>query len=124
MAKIITVNTITDERGSLGVIEKELPFTLKRVFYIYDVKGESKRGGHGHFKTQMCLICLNGSCLVNVSNQLEGSSQFQLDSPSKMLFLNPSDWHEMENFSPGSVLLVLASEGYDSEDYFFERPIV
>ena len=120
MANIISIPTFSDERGALGVIESELPFAIKRIFYIYDVKG--KRGGHGHFKTKMGLICLNGSCEVDVSNEKHGNSQFFLSDASKCLILDPSDWHEMNQFSPGSVLLVLASEKFLQEDYFHERP--
>jgi len=121
MANLIDIPTITDERGSLSVLEKEIPFTIKRIFYIYDVS--SNRGGHGHKKTQMCLVCVKGSCIVNISNAQSGESSFTLDSPNLGLYLDPSDWHEMINFSQDAVLIVLASEGYDKDDYFYERPI-
>lgn len=69
----------------------------------------------------MVLVCLNGSCEVNVVNSKEES--FFLTNPSQGLFLEPEDWHTMDKFSEGAVLLALASEEYDKGDYFFERPL-
>lgn len=117
MAQIITLPTIKDERGSLTVIEKILPFSIKRVFYIYDVN--SPRGGHAHKKCLMALIALKGVCQVFVDNG-EKEEQFILSSPSECLLLDPQDWHTME-FKEGAILLVLASEYYDKEDYVFVR---
>ncbi|WP_310438748.1 FdtA/QdtA family cupin domain-containing protein [Sulfuricurvum sp.] len=118
MANIIPIPIIADERGSLGVIEKLLPFEIKRVFYIYGV--ESKRGGHAHKKTQQALISLNGKCIIYVNNGKDRQF-FDLTDPSKCLLLNPEDWHTME-FEKNTVLLVLSSEYYDSTDYIHEEP--
>lgn len=120
MSYILNLPTFKDERGSLTVIEKILPFEVKRVFYIYDVKG--KRGGHRHKKTIQALVCLNGSCEIYINNGKK-EEIVTLNSPSKCLILEPEDWHTMENFSQGSVLLVLASEFYDKNDYMYEEYI-
>jgi len=118
VAHTIELQTISDDRGSLTVIEKVLPFDIKRVYYIYNVVGE--RGGHKHKKTIQALIALNGACQVHVVNGTSKES-FHLDSPDKCLIVNPDDWHTMDNFSKGTILLVLASECYDEEYYIEER---
>ena len=119
MAKLINLKTFTDERGSLTVIEKIIPFSIKRIFYIYNVDN-SRRGGHRHHKTRHAAICLKGSCVVWNSDGTS-ISQYQLNSPDKCLILEPWDWHEMYDFSGDAILMVLASEFFDPEDYIFER---
>ena len=119
MPNIIKLNTHTDHRGSLTVIEKILPFDVKRVYYIYDVDN-SERGHHAHKKTIQALIILNGSCDVFVGKTQE-SIKYKIDSPSKCLLLDPEDFHWMSNFSENAVLLVLASEEFDKEDYIYEN---
>ena len=114
MAYIITLPTFCDERGSLTVVEKLLPFDIKRFYYIYDVS--SKRGGHRHKKTIQALISLGGSCEIYVHDGVK-EEIFLLDSPSQCLILDPKDWHTMDNFSKGSILLVFSSEFYDKNDY-------
>lgn len=118
MACIIKLPSFHDERGSLTVIEKILPYDVKRVYYIYNIT--NKRGGHRHIKTSQALISLNGSCEVFVD---DGSIQetFLLDNPSKCLIVEPKDWHTMDKFAEGTVLLVLSSEYYDEDDYIVER---
>ena len=117
MPELIEIKTFKDERGSLGAIGEELPFSVKRVFYIYDVK--AKRGGHRHVKSIQALICLNGSCKVYVQNNEEDFT-FSLEDNKTCLILDHRDWHTMDDFSPGSVLLVLASEPYTAADYIYE----
>ena len=118
MAKYINIPTFVDSRGSLSVVEKILPFEIKRVYYIYDVN-DSERGFHAHKKTIQALIMINGSCDVFVGNNQE-SIKYRIDSPSKCLLLNPEDFHWMSNFSANSILLVLASEEYNINDYIYE----
>lgn len=118
MAHIIDLKTFTDSRGNLTVIEKVIPFEIKRIFYIYGVDS-SKRGGHRHHKTIQAAICLNGSCTI-YNNNGKKEDVFQLDMPGKCLILNPEDWHTMYNFSPDAILMVLASEYFDEKDYIFE----
>jgi dTDP-4-dehydrorhamnose 3,5-epimerase-like enzyme len=118
MPKHLYFSTFSDDRGSLSVIEKIIPFPIKRIFYIYDVKN-SVRGGHRHHKTIQAAICISGACKIFSSNGTK-ESVYVLDSPNKCLVLEPEDWHTMYDFSEGSILLVLASEEFDPEDYIYE----
>jgi hypothetical protein len=117
LAELINLKSVSDSRGALTVIDSVLPFEIKRVFYLYSVKGT--RGEHRHKKTWQALISVVGKCSVFVDN---GSKKelFVLDSPEKCLILAPQDWHRMEKFSKGAVLLCLASTNYDKEDYVSE----
>ena len=114
MAYIIDLPVFGDKRRTLTVVEKLLPFEIKRFYYIYNVT--SKRGGHRHKKTIQALISLGGSCDIYTNNGKK-EQIFFLDTPNKCLILDPNDWHTMDNFSEGSILLVLSSEFYDKEDY-------
>ena len=117
---MINLNTFTDRRGNLTVVEDhEIPFPIKRFFYIYDVD-ESSRGGHRHKKTYQALICLKGSCRVNVNNGAFITS-YLLNKPKNCLLLEPKDWHILTDFEQGSILLVCASEHFDKQDYIFEE---
>ncbi len=119
MAKMIDLKTFTDARGNLTVIEKVLPFDIRRIFYIYGVDN-SVRGGHRHHKTYQAAICIQGRCIV--SND-DGSHReiFELNKPSKCLLLEPKDWHQMHDFTPDAILMVLASELFDPNDYIYEK---
>lgn len=119
MTKIIELKSFSDNRGSLTVIEKILPFSIKRVYYIYNLN-QFKRGFHKHKKTQQALICISGSCSIFIDNK-STVKEFILDFPNKCLILEPSDFHWMDNFSKNCVLLVLASEEYDENDYIYEN---
>ena len=118
MAHVITLPTFGDERGKLTVVEKLLPFEIKRLYYIYEAT--AKRGGHRHHKSIQALICLNGGCEIYVNNNTK-EEIILLDSPEKCLILEPTDWHTMDKFTCGSVLLVLSSEYYDANDYIDEK---
>lgn len=117
MAKLISIKTIRDPRGSLSVIERETGFPIRRVFYIFDVK--LPRGGHGHKRTRTALIALNGTVTVSGQTPSEDFS-YDLTSPDQCVLLEVEDWHEMR-FTPGAILLVLASEEYSPDDYFYEK---
>lgn len=118
MAKILDLKTFTDKRGNLTVIEKVIPFDIKRIFYIYGVD-DSKRGGHRHKKTRQAAICIKGSCTI-YNNNSKKEEEFILDQPNKCLILEPEDWHTMSNFSNDAILMVLASEFFEESDYIFE----
>lgn len=118
MAYIIELKTHFEARGNLTVIENEIPFAVKRLFYIYDVD-DSVRGGHRHKTTIQAAICIHGSCIVSNNNGKE-KEDFLLDHPRKCLILNPEDWHTMHRFTPDAVLLVLASTPFDASDYIYE----
>ncbi len=117
MAQTIDLKTFTDKRGNLTVIEKIIPFDIKRIFYIYGVD-ESIRGRHRHHKTIQAAICLTGSCSIYTNNG-ENEEVFDLTKPSQCLILEPKDWHKMYNFTKDAILMILASEFYDEKDYIF-----
>ncbi|TCW60527.1 FdtA/QdtA family cupin domain-containing protein [Treponema sp. J25] len=118
MAYLLDLPTFTDPRGSLTVLDNIIPFEIKRVYYIYNAS--AKRGGHRHKKNIQCLIALQGSCEIFVNNGRE-KKVFVLDNPSKGLILETVDWHTMDNFKNNCILLVLASEHYDKNDYIDEE---
>lgn len=118
MADLMSLKTFTDKRGNLTVIEKTIPFDIKRIFYIYGVD-KSERGGHRHKKTIQAAICLKGSCRIFNDNSMM-QEEFLLDSPDKCLLLMPEDWHKMYDFTPDAILMVLASEHFDENDYIFQ----
>jgi len=118
MAHIINLKTFSEQRGNLTVIEKEIPFEIKRIFYIYGVD-DSVRGGHRHHTTVQAAICIHGSCIVS-NNDGEKQEDFLLDHPGKCLILETKDWHTMHHFTPDAVLLVLASTTFDAADYIYE----
>lgn len=107
-----------DERGMLVAIEqkKDIPFEIKRVYYIYDTLPGVRRGCHAHKSLEQMLICAHGSCRVLLDDGKEKET-ITLDDPSQGLYITHNIWREMYDFSPGAVLLVLASEHYCEEDY-------
>ena len=117
-AELLTFTGHGDDRGQLVVAEagKNIPFDLKRIFYIYGTAEDTRRGQHAHRVEQQVLICVAGSCKVEVD---DGSQKecFLLDKPETALYLASDLWREMYDFAPGTVLLVLSSTPYDSTDY-------
>src|ERR1041385_890142 len=111
MAYSISLKTFTDKRGNLTVIERAIPFDIKRIFYIYGVD-DSIRGGHRHHKTVQAAVCIRGKCVV-FNDDGQNTEEFVLDTPAKCLILEPKDWHQMYGFSEDAILMVLASEFYD-----------
>ncbi len=118
MPKLIHIKSFHESRGSLTVLEKNIPFDIKRVFYIYNVD-DSVRGKHRRHKTIRAAICIHGSCKI-ANDDGTNLEEFTLDHPEKCLFLYPEDYHSMHSFSKDAVLLVLASEYYDPNDYIYE----
>jgi dTDP-4-dehydrorhamnose 3,5-epimerase-like enzyme len=119
MANLIDFKTFTDSRGNLTVIEDVLPFEIKRIFYIYGVD-RSERGGHRHHKTIQAAVCIKGECKIT-SNDGKEIHIFHLNMPSKCILLEPKDWHKMYDFSDDAILMVMASEKFDPDDYIFEN---
>lgn len=107
-----------DERGQLVALEeyKEVPFKIKRVYYMYDVNPRIVRGRHAHKNLQQILICIHGSCKILLDNGKE-KKVVSLEKPYEGLYVANYMWHEMFEFSEGAVLMVLASELYDGNDY-------
>lgn len=110
--------THTNDTGSLSFLEAErhIPFPIRRVYYIFDVQGDSHRGFHAHRDLQQVLICIHGSCQILMDNGTE-KQVVRLDKPNEGLLIENNIWREMYDFSPGAVLLVLASRYYDEADY-------
>lgn len=107
-----------DERGQLVAIEefKDIPFVVKRIYYIYDTQNGVRRGFHAHKKLEQILICVHGSCKIHLDNGTE-TEEVLLDKPYEGLYISNNMWREMYDFSEGAVLLVLASELYTENDY-------
>lgn len=118
MAYLLHLKTHSDARGNLTVLEKLLPFDIKRIFYIYGVDN-SVRGGHRHHKTVQAAICVKGSCKISNHDGIK-KEFFLLSNPKQCLVIEPKDWHQMYDFTRDAVLLVLASELYDYNDYIFD----
>ena len=107
-----------DERGQLAVLEeyKDIPFSVKRIYYIYGTKDGVTRGYHAHKSLEQILICIHGSCKVRLDDGAE-QKVVLLDKPEEGLYVSNAMWREMFDFSPDAVLLVLASKLYDESDY-------
>jgi dTDP-4-dehydrorhamnose 3,5-epimerase-like enzyme len=118
--KIVELPKIADPRGSLTFIEgggRHVPFDIQRVYYLYDVPGGEVRGGHAHKALTQLIIAISGSFDVVLDDGTE-SKRFHLNRANHGLFVCPMMWRELDNFSSGSVCLVLASNLYDEEDYY------
>lgn len=116
--KLIELKAFGDERGSLIALEKNhnVPFDIKRVYYIYDTKRNVPRGSHAHRQLEQLLICVTGSCKIKLDNG-KSSEVVELNSPELALYIGKNIWREMFDFSQGCVLMVLASEYYNPEEY-------
>ncbi len=113
-----------DERGSLVAIEsnKNIPFEIKRVYYIFGTKPNIVRGKHAHKKLKQVAVCVSGSCKMLLDDGAKKET-ILLDKPNKGLTIREMVWHEMYDFSKDCVLMVLASEFYDEEDYIRDYKI-
>lgn len=116
--KILNFNTKSDDRGSLIALEnlKEIPFEIKRIYYIYDTRPEFPRGAHAHRELEQVLIMMEGSCEL-VLNDGKNIKNIILNRPDIGLFIGKNMWREMKNFSYGAKLLVLASDFYNEKEY-------
>jgi len=116
--KLFDFKVLGDERGSLIALEenKEIPFDIKRVFYIYNTQDGVPRGNHSHYKTKQFLVAVSGSCKVTLDNGKEKET-FILDRPNIGLFQDAMIWGVMHDFSSDCVLMVLANDFYRAEDY-------
>ena len=117
-SKIDKFKVLGDNRGQLVALEenKEIPFDIKRVFYIYGTQPNTPRGNHSHYKTKQFLIAVNGSCKVTLDDG-KTKETFDLNKPNLGLFQDALIWGTMHDFSSDCVLVVLASEHYDESDY-------
>jgi hypothetical protein len=119
--RLIDLPKIEDPRGNLTFIEggHHVPFAIQRVFYLYDVPGGADRGGHAMKQCHQFLVAMSGSFDVIVNDGVE-KQRIHLSRSYYGLHIPPMIWREMDNFSSGSVCLVLASERYSENDYFRE----
>lgn len=117
-ARLIELPTIRDERGALTFLDEwnQVPFEMKRIYYLYDIGTGSKRGGHAHLKMEQILIALSGSFLVRVHDGKKWE-EFSLSYPYVGLYIPSMNWREIINFSSGSVCLSIVSTEYSEEDY-------
>lgn len=115
---LLKFKDITDKYGHLTPIEEkiDIPFEIKRIYYITRVEEGVTRGFHSHRKLHQVLICLNGSVKIKVKNP-NGEEIIELNDPSVGLYIGTYIWREMFDFTEGSVLLVIASEYYYEDDY-------
>ena len=117
--KIIDLPKITEPRGNLTFIEsnRHVPFEIARVYYLYDVPGGAERGGHAHRVLQQFVVAMSGSFDVVLDDGRE-KARFPLNRSFYGLYIPRMIWRELDNFSSGSVCLVLASNLYDEDDYY------
>lgn len=115
---IIDVSKVHNEAGNITVIENgiNIPFDVKRVYYLYDIPGGEARGGHAHYELEQYLIAASGSFDV-ILDDGKNRKIVTLNRPNLALHIVPGLWRELDNFSSGSISLVLASHLYDDKDY-------
>ncbi|EML9905080.1 MULTISPECIES: FdtA/QdtA family cupin domain-containing protein [Morganella] len=118
LINLIEFKTLGDDRGSLISLEqnKNIPFEIKRIYYIFGTKENVSRGFHAHRNLQQVAVCLSGSCRFVLDNG-EKREDIILNSPDKGLYISNYMWREMHDFSPDCVLIVLASDFYLESDY-------
>lgn len=118
---IITIPKIADPRGNLSVIQQNdtVPFAIARVFYLYDVPADSSRGGHAHHRDNQFMIAMAGSFDVVLDNGRD-KRRYTLNRPYQGLLIPPGFWRTMDNFSAGSVCMVITDNPYDESDYIRE----
>lgn len=117
--RLLDLPKISDPRGNLTFIEgaKHVPFSIRRVYYLYDVPGGAERGGHAHKEMHQLIVAMSGSFDVILDDGSE-KKRFHLNRSYYGLYVCPMIWRELDNFSSGSVCLVLSSNLYDESDYY------
>lgn len=120
---IVELNKIHNRSGNITVIEGniDIPFAVRRIYYLYDVPGGAERGGHAHKNLQQLVVAASG-CFDVILDDGKNRKVVQLNRPYFGLHVIPGIWREIINFSSGAICLVLASEKYDKDDYIREYP--
>lgn len=118
LINLIEFKTLGDDRGSLISLEqnKNIPFEIKRIYYIFGTKENVSRGFHAHKKLKQLAVCVRGSCRFVMDNGTQ-KEEIILDSPDKGLVIDTMQWHEMHDFSEDCIIIVLANDYYDESDY-------
>lgn len=116
--KILNFDIHSDERGNLTSLSnnKEIPFEIKRIYYTWNMPNEAIRGGHAHRNLDEVMICLHGSCDFVLDDGKEKVT-ITLDKPNKGLYIEANLWRDFRNFSSDCVVILIASDYYDTEDY-------
>ena len=119
--QVIELPIVHNESGNISVLEnnRNIPFDIKRVYYLYDIPMDAERGGHAHYELQQYVIAASGS-FTFVLDDGKNKKEVFLNHPNKALHIKPGIWREMKGFSSGSVCLVLASINYNEKDYIRE----
>jgi hypothetical protein len=115
---LVDLPVIATESGNITSINnlKDLPFEIKRVYYLYDVPNSADRGAHGHKNLRQLIVAVSGSFTINIFDG-KNDKTFILNQPNEGLLIVPGIWRELKGFSGGSICLVLASEEFDEKDY-------
>lgn len=118
LINLFDLKTLGDERGHLIVLEnsRNIPFDIKRVYYLTDTLPGVPRGFHAHKQLLQVAVCVSGRCLMKMDDGVQ-KDEVWLDAPNKAIFIDKMIWHEMHEFSSDCVLLVLANDFYDEQDY-------
>ena len=121
LGRIIQLPKIVDPRGNLTVAEelKNVPFDIKRAYWVYDVPGGESRGGHAHKRLRQLIVALSGAFHVTLDNGCERKT-YLLNHPWEGLYVETGIWRTLDDFSSGAVCMVLASEPYEEDDYIYE----
>ena len=121
IGKLIDLPKIVDPRGNLTVAEglKNVPFNIKRVYWLYDIPAGEGRGGHAHKQIKQLLIAVSGSFHVTLDNGKEKQT-YLLNHPYQALLIDTGIWRTLDDFSSGAVCVVLASDWYEEEDYIYD----
>ena len=112
------MSKVHSDSGNITVLENgdNIPFDVKRIYYLYDIPGGESRGGHAHYKLNQYIIAASGAFDVLLCDGLN-KKKFTLNTPSMALNIVPGLWRELDNFSSGSICLILASNKFDEKDY-------
>lgn len=122
--KLIDLQTVNGPLGNLTIVEsmRQVPFEIRRVYYLYNLPISAKRTPHGHRKLQQLLVAINGSFDITVDDGVK-KRIYRLDNPGIGLYIPPKMWRDISIFSPETIILVFASELYDELDYYREYDV-